>query len=321
MSDMNPFRSGFVVKIVLAAGVLGFVAWRVDYNAVAFAYVQASPVWIAFALLLLPLNIALQYAKWLTLVDHYRPGVSSKAVLASLGVGFSAGLITPSRLGELAGRALSIPDTDRAALLGLSAVDKAATLFVTLAVGVPTIAYAGFVHGETPGAFFALPVVLAGVLAISLVLVFLLVPGAYRWLLDKFPIPKKFRDRYERLFAAMNDVPRSVLVRLFQLSALFYVTFTLQFVLVARAFEQVDPITTVVVVICIMFAKSLVPQVTFGELGIREGAAVFFFTMFGYQASTGFNSALVIFAINVLLPAVAGLMFTRRLNLVRTTAP
>jgi len=318
---MNPFRSGIMVKIVLAAGVLGFVAWQVDYNAITYAYAQASPVWIVFALLLLPLNMALQYAKWLTLVRHYRPNVSSRAVLASLGVGFSAGLITPSRLGELAGRALSIQDTDRAALLGLSAVDKAATLFVTLVVGVPTIAYAGFVYGETPGAFLALPVVLAGVLAIALVLLFLLIPGAYRWLLDKFPFPKKFRGRYERLFAALNEIPRAVLLRLFQLSALFYVTFTLQFILVARAFEQVDPVTTAVIVICIMFTKSLVPQVTFGELGIREGVAVFFFSLFGYHASTGFNSALVIFAMNVLLPAVAGLMFTRHLHLVRTAAP
>ncbi len=317
---MNPFRPGFVAKLVLAAGVLGFVAWHVDYTAITYAYTQASPAWIIFALLLLPLNLALQYAKWLTLVRHYRPDVSSRAVLTSLGVGFSAGLVTPSRLGELAGRALSIPDTDRAALLGLSAVDKAATLFVTLVVGVPAIVYAGFASSGNPAEFLALPVVVAGIVAITLVLVFLVVPEFYHRLLDRLPLPKKFRHRYERLFMALNDIPRAVLLRLFQLSALFYVTFTLQFVLVARAFEKIDPVTAVVVVICIMFAKSLVPHVTFGELGIREGAAVFFFSMFGYQASTGFNSALVIFAINVLLPAVAGLMFARRLDLVRTSA-
>jgi len=63
----------------------------------------------------------------------------------------------------------------------------------------------------------------------------------------------------------------------------------------------------------IMFAKTIIPPISFGELGIREGASVYFLTQMGETASVGFNSSILLFIINLLIPALIGVgMFLRK---------
>ena len=62
-----------------------------------------------------------------------------------------------------------------------------------------------------------------------------------------------------------------------------------------------------------MFTKTIIPPISFGELGIREGASVFFITKMGETASVGFNSSIFLFMINLVIPAVIGVgMFLRK---------
>ncbi len=63
----------------------------------------------------------------------------------------------------------------------------------------------------------------------------------------------------------------------------------------------------------IMFAKTIIPPISFGELGIREGASVYFITLMGESASVGFNASIFLFIINLLIPALIGVgMFLRK---------
>ncbi len=63
----------------------------------------------------------------------------------------------------------------------------------------------------------------------------------------------------------------------------------------------------------IMFAKTIIPPISFGELGIREGASVYFITIMGEKASVGFNASIFLFIINLLIPALIGVgMFLRK---------
>ena len=62
-----------------------------------------------------------------------------------------------------------------------------------------------------------------------------------------------------------------------------------------------------------MFVKTIIPPITFGELGIREGASVYFLTQMGETASIGFNASILLFIINLLIPALIGVgMFLRK---------
>ena len=63
-----------------------------------------------------------------------------------------------------------------------------------------------------------------------------------------------------------------------------------------------------------MFAKTIIPPISLGELGIREGASVYFLTQFGETASAAFNASIFLFIINLLIPAVVGLVLLLKRN-------
>jgi len=63
-----------------------------------------------------------------------------------------------------------------------------------------------------------------------------------------------------------------------------------------------------------MFAKTIIPPVSLGELGIREGASIFFITALGESASVGFNASIFLFFINVLIPSLIGLILLLKKN-------
>ena len=68
-------------------------------------------------------------------------------------------------------------------------------------------------------------------------------------------------------------------------------------------------------VILTFYAKALIPPLTLMDLGIREGAAVFFLGMLGLPQAAALNAALLLMTINLLLPASFGIPFVFRLKL------
>ena len=56
------------------------------------------------------------------------------------------------------------------------------------------------------------------------------------------------------------------------------------------------------------FTKSLFPAISLGEIGIREMISVYFVSQFGIPEAVGFNSAFMLFIINIALPAVVGMI-------------
>jgi uncharacterized membrane protein YbhN (UPF0104 family) len=67
----------------------------------------------------------------------------------------------------------------------------------------------------------------------------------------------------------------------------------------------------------VFFAKSAIPQVTLGDLGVREGAAVFFLAAYGVGPAAALDASLALFGLNLLLPALVGAPFLLQLQLRR----
>ena len=65
----------------------------------------------------------------------------------------------------------------------------------------------------------------------------------------------------------------------------------------------------------VFFAKSAIPQVTLGDLGVREGAAVFFLGAYGVAPAAALDASLALFALNLVLPSLAGVPLLLRLRL------
>ena len=106
---------------LLALGILSLHVGKVDEIVEAFTSINFY--FVIFAIILMVLNIYVQYKKWLYILQLYYPDVSKKQAFGSILVGFTLGLITPGRLGEL-GRGLFLQNLNKLHVTGLTFLDK-----------------------------------------------------------------------------------------------------------------------------------------------------------------------------------------------------
>jgi uncharacterized membrane protein YbhN (UPF0104 family) len=91
------------------------------------------------------------------------------------------------------------------------------------------------------------------------------------------------------------------------LSVVRYGIFVAQFVLIICAFDVEPACWKAAFGVGLVFlAKFLIPSVTLMDLGVREGASIYFLGLLGIPDAVAFNAALVLFAINLVLPSALG---------------
>jgi uncharacterized protein (TIRG00374 family) len=300
-------------KLLLAVLLLTLLLAQLDADSLAQLTSAAQPHWLLAALLLLLPNIYFQFRKWQLLLRSVYPAVESRQVRDSLFLGFSFGVVTPARIGEFGGRAAGVRGADRLTLVGLTAVDKVATLTVTLGAGALGLLLFCFRHPfMSPWLLLAVEVACA---AIILTFVYLRRRKAgARTALAADDLAKRDAGggkglvaHVRRLRTALGSLDSGTRRGLLLFSVLFYLTFVLQFFFLLRAFGPIDPLTTLAGISSIMLIKTLVPPLTLGELGIREGVSVLVLGWAGTVTAVALGASLLLFAINVLLPGLVGL--------------
>ncbi len=102
---VNKNKIFLVLKIVVAVGLLLFIASTVKISEIVEAFSNANYLLISVAFVLLIPNVFLQYWKWEITCDTILDYKEKKVILISLFQGFAAGAFTPFRLGEYFGRA------------------------------------------------------------------------------------------------------------------------------------------------------------------------------------------------------------------------
>lgn len=307
-------RALIALKIAAAGVVLAAVALQIRPALILRSLSAGDPLPILGALLLVAPNLGLQYLKWRLLARTLREDLTAGEILGSLFAGFSGGLITPARVGELAGRALSLRSVDRPQAVGLALADKISSLIITLAAGICAL-FAILIGRGLVSIYFWYPLLI-------LLLVFLygaawlvLHPPIVRRMVGLLPSERPLRRRLTGMFDAFERLRPAQMAAQLSLSALFYATFLAQYVLLVRAFAPVPLAEAVVAVAAALFSKTVIPPVTFGELGIREGSAVYFLTLFGHPGAAAFNASILVFTMNILFPSLIGLFFIPRISL------
>lgn len=300
-------------KLLLACILLGLLFQNVNSGVLLSTLANAQPLFLVAALLLLIPNLLLQYRKWALLLRSVHPAVRPQEVRASLMLGFTFGIVTPARIGEFGGRAFAVRGADRLTLMGLTAVDKLATLIITVLAGGAGLLVFCIQHP------FMDPVLLAGIELGVLAAVAGVSALRMRRRKTVYALPptRWLQQRIRRMRSALGGVDTRMRLRLLLLSLLFYGTFLLQFVLLLYAFGNTDLLSALAGISTIMLIKTVIPPVTLGELGIREGASVYVLGHAGILAASAFSASLLLFAINILLPSLAGLFVLLR----RSTAP
>ena len=283
-------------RIVAVAVLLVLVATAVDSGGMQKAAADAdwSLIWPALAMV--PLQVLAAAVLWRRLALSVDPALtlaeSTRAVLGSL----SVSIWTPARAGDFAARPTLMPRGSRRTLAVAVGAENLLRLPVPLLLAA--------------GASWMVPfpghLIFAGVC---------LVTGLAAALLFASPrLSTRLAEamRVGRHAEFLATVPAGSLVVGHGLRYGFLVA---QFGLVALAMSgAAEPGAWVVLAACcvILAAKLVAPLLNFAELGIREGASLVALGAIGFSAESALQASLVLYAINVLLPAAVGAFFWLR---------
>ena len=297
---------------VVAVAVLVRLAHPAD---VWRAFAEAEWGWALAALALVPVNIGLEAYRWGRLVRRLAPEVRHRDALRAVVGSYPLGLLTPGRVGDYVGRAVYLRDVPPGASAALTFGERMATLAACLVGGL--LALGPYLQATVAASPLWPAVVGVGALGTGALLLAILFPsvarGALSAVLPFAPV--------RRALGAFDRIPREEAVTLLGLSVVRYLVFSAQFVLLVRAVAPEAAVGGVAVgVALVFFAKSAVPQVTLGDLGVREGAAVFFLGAYGVAPAAALDASLALFGLNLVLPALAGVPLLLRLRVAEREA-
>ncbi len=294
-------RIGLLVLKAIVAGVLMyFVLGMVDLRELSKSIQGADPLDIVIASSFLGLNLGTRALKWKMLLRTAGSTVSTREAAKSILLGITVGSFTPGQLGEVGGRYFAVPNGRLAHIVGLTMLDRT-QVFLVLAMS-----------GLTSYAFLILhPIALASsvsAICIALCLFLYMRLDVIQKIAEKLPFRFIRRDWFSDFIETFSLLGSKELVQSLFYSLAFNGVLFLQMFFFLNAFGSVDPWTAFVGFSAMMFFKSLLP-ISLGDIGVREASTVYFFSLLGVSNIVALSAALLMFAINVILPALAGILF------------
>jgi uncharacterized membrane protein YbhN (UPF0104 family) len=310
--------STIIVRGAVAAALLAALVAFVDPESIYSTARSAEILWIAAAIALLPANLYLESAKWRILYRQTSDGGGVAEAVRSVLAGYALGFVTPARLGDYAGRVLSLDETRKGSLLVLAAVDKLYSVWVYSAAGTIALALYLARPESSLGPAWLLTLGLGGV--VTIVTAGVLVQPRSMYTIARSLFRNRWNRHWRRHFVAAASLRATTGLLVLTVSIVRFAVFSTQFVLLLLAFQPGISVAALYLgVILVFFVKTIVPSISLLDLGIRESAAVFFLGFLGVGASTALNAALLLFAVNVAAPALAGVFFVPGIEWTRWT--
>jgi len=303
-----------ITKIIITLELLIYLIYAVNFQEILAAIKQANVYLILTAFLLSLVNIYLQFYKWKITANVVLQENHNSKIWLSLFYGFSAGVFTPARIGEYFGRAIAFKDQSIMRVTLATLLDKLFLLLIVAFFG--SISSILFIHYHYHVTFY-LTVGLFILVFVLFYFFFWLIFDDRFWdsvLFTKLRNSVKLNWLFEKV-KVFRRLDKKYATKMFIVSFLFYLCFLVQYALLVAAFSNhykfLDYLWAGNLM---MFAKTIIPPVSLGELGIREGTSIFFITQLGESASTGFNASIFLFFINVLIPSLIGLTLLLKKN-------
>jgi hypothetical protein len=324
-------------RLLIVVLSLSFIYWKLfaqgDYEELLRAFTSFRreahfiPA-IIITLILMFFNWGIEAVKWQMLVSRVEEIGFIKSVQSVIS-GVTVSIFTPNRTGEFIGRAFILKKGSPGQAVILTLVGSFSQLLVTLLTGSLALAFTFTQY--LPGPISIPAWSHAGIV---LTCALLIVAGGFTF----FRIPVLLRV-FETMFLkhlkklhyylnAIYSISRKELLRLFLLSVIRYLVFSLQFFLVLKAFDIPISIRAAISLIPVIFLTlAAIPTVALSELGVRGSVSLFFIGQYllhsrgvpmNEQESLGVVLAAgLLWVINLAIPAIAGIPFVFRLKFFR----
>lgn len=293
------------VAIVSAAVWYLWLYMRGNHLSQHFTQLAGAPLklWLA-VWLLWPINWCLEALKWKQLVLQLQPVSFAQALRAVL-AGVTAGTATPNRIGESVARVCILEPENRLAALGLAAAGSAAQLLVT-----SLSAAAGVLYARNQIQLPSFGIVPTGLFALGILLVLVLL---YYFL--------RTHAQGKIVLATLRGISRNKAAMVLLFSALRYMVYLFQFVLLLRAAGIMLPYGLLAAAVAVTYGIiTLIPTFAFTEIIVRGSAAAAVVGGMCGNTEAALSAAVVLWGINVGLPALAGIVPVLSFRLYKTDA-
>ncbi|MGA7721881.1 MAG: lysylphosphatidylglycerol synthase domain-containing protein [Ignavibacteriaceae bacterium] len=304
-----------LLKIFISAGFLCYIIFKVNFTKIILTIERANPVFLIIALGLTSLNLYLQFKKWQMACVKLLHSNDRKKIWISLLYGIAAGSFTPVRVGEFFGRAIEFRDKSLLQVTFATLVDKFFLLFVITFSG--SFACIIFLRW-----YYNIPLYLIIFFTVALLVIFYFISTlVFKPEIWKSPVLNRLRSLkiitlLKEKLSDFKRLDRSFTIRMIIISTLFYAVFILQYAVLVKAFSgNAGFLTFLWAGVLVMFTKSVITPFSFIDFGVREGASIFFLTKMGELSSVAFDASAVLFAINIIIPSIIGvILFYKRDN-------
>jgi uncharacterized membrane protein YbhN (UPF0104 family) len=298
-------------KVIVSIALLTGLLYYIDIRAVVNSFASADVTFLAAGFGLAALQLLIHFYRWRYLLRLIVSGISDREVFTSFFVGFMAGFFTPAQVGEFAGRIASHPNVNKSHVIGITLIDKlywAALTFVIGGSGLAIFIAENYPEYWQPEYRYLVTFVLGMIIAVFLY------PEKVKELLILLP-EKIRRHRFYDMIRVIEDVfhNRNAWL-LFILTGVLYGVILLEYYFLVNAFGPVPFEDVIMCAASVFFVKAVIIPISFGDLGVRESAAVFFFEKIGFAAAVAFNASIVMSFANVIIPTAIGAVMVTTLR-------
>ena len=298
-------KNRWLWSLSLALLAWGFIVFQLRNNEGLFNDIKAEmgsfmvdhSLLCSVLLLMAALNWGVESYKWKLWIERFEDIGFGECVVSVLrGLAFS--LIIPRAIGEFTGRIYEFKNKYKASTALL--INKSASYLVTFLFGLLGLSQ---LLNEINLPFDSIRI-FVGVLFLILLTSWVLRKKVVAWLPDG--LLEKFRIGIEK-----GDV------KILNLTLLRYLVFTSQYLIILSVFAENFTVLQLFwgVTVVYFIKSSFITINAIGDLGIREGAALFVFAQLGLCNSTILSAGLLLWVINLLIPSLVGaflFIFARR---------
>lgn len=276
-----------------------------------FEYVlitNSTIYYFVFILILMFFNWASEARKWQLLIKPYER-ISFFKSLKSIFVGVTISIFTPNRLGEFAGRIFYLQKADKIQATVKSFIGSAFQLMITIIAGI--VAFVMYYKREHNSLSFFNTINYQNI-GYGLVIFIVVITLFFFFLYKK---KNTFLINLKSLIKEALVVRKGILLLVFLLSLVRYTIFTIQYYLILLLLQvNIDFTTACMLIAIVFFITAAIPTFALTEIVVRGAVAASVFSMIQVAPFIIIAASLLLWTINLALPALIGSVFVWKLK-------
>ena len=263
-------------------------------------------------LILMPLNWCLESKKWQLLMSPFIQ-ISLKESLTIVLAGIAAGIFTPGRVGEYAGRVLTSDKDKKTEVISATLLGSISQNLWNIAGGL------GFCYFFLKNVFpatnrYVIPLVI--MVAIQIVILLLLYYNLPK--VVDFLVRKTFIRRYKNRLTGLKEYSANILNKTLFLSFIRYLIYISQYILMMLLFNvDVAPLDMIGNITGIILIQTGIPLPMFLSIFARGEIAILVWSASGVDSLTALAATFLIWFINLIVPSVIGLFILTKVDVYR----